>query len=72
MDTSSAGAEALSLWTAAGLTEKEFVNKANATEYGLAAYTFTREPNRGLRMAELLQAGTIGLSWETVLGSSRG
>jgi succinate-semialdehyde dehydrogenase/glutarate-semialdehyde dehydrogenase len=43
-------------------TEQEAVNKANATEYGLAAYAFTRDLNRGLRMAEMLQAGTIGLN----------
>jgi succinate-semialdehyde dehydrogenase/glutarate-semialdehyde dehydrogenase len=43
-------------------TEEEVVRKANATEYGLAAYAFTRDLNRGLRMAETLQAGSIGLN----------
>jgi succinate-semialdehyde dehydrogenase / glutarate-semialdehyde dehydrogenase len=43
-------------------TEEEVVKKANATEYGLAAYAFTRDLNRGLRMAETLQAGSIGLN----------
>lgn len=43
-------------------SEEEVVQKANATEYGLAAYAFTRDLNRGLRMAETLQAGSIGLN----------
>jgi succinate-semialdehyde dehydrogenase/glutarate-semialdehyde dehydrogenase len=43
-------------------TEEEVVRKANATEYGLAAYAFTRDLSRGLRMAETLQAGSIGLN----------
>jgi succinate-semialdehyde dehydrogenase/glutarate-semialdehyde dehydrogenase len=43
-------------------TEEEVVRKANATEYGLAAYAFTRDLNRGLRVAETLQAGSIGLN----------
>jgi succinate-semialdehyde dehydrogenase/glutarate-semialdehyde dehydrogenase len=43
-------------------TEEEVLRKANATEYGLAAYAFTRDLNRGLRMAEALQAGSIGLN----------
>jgi succinate-semialdehyde dehydrogenase/glutarate-semialdehyde dehydrogenase len=43
-------------------SEEEVVKKANATEYGLAAYAFTRDLNRGLRMAESLQAGSIGLN----------
>jgi succinate-semialdehyde dehydrogenase/glutarate-semialdehyde dehydrogenase len=43
-------------------SEEEVVKKANETEYGLAAYAFTRDLNRGLRMAEALQAGSIGLN----------
>jgi succinate-semialdehyde dehydrogenase/glutarate-semialdehyde dehydrogenase len=43
-------------------TEEEVVRKANATEYGLAAYAFTRDLSRGLRLAESLQAGSIGLN----------
>jgi succinate-semialdehyde dehydrogenase/glutarate-semialdehyde dehydrogenase len=43
-------------------TEEEVLKKANATEYGLAAYVYTRDLNRGFRMAEKLQAGSIGLN----------
>jgi succinate-semialdehyde dehydrogenase/glutarate-semialdehyde dehydrogenase len=43
-------------------TEEEVVRRANATEYGLAAYALTRDLSRGLRMAETLQAGSIGLN----------
>jgi succinate-semialdehyde dehydrogenase/glutarate-semialdehyde dehydrogenase len=43
-------------------SEAEVVAAANATEYGLAAYAFTRDLERGLRLAEALEAGTIGLN----------
>ncbi len=43
-------------------TEAEAVDRANATEYGLAAYVFTTHINRGLRVAEALEAGTVGLN----------
>ncbi len=43
-------------------TEAEAIENANATEYGLAAYAFTRDLSRGLRLAESLEAGTIGLN----------
>ncbi len=43
-------------------SEAEVVAMANATEYGLAAYAFTRDLDRGLRLAEALEAGTIGLN----------
>lgn len=43
-------------------TEEEVLAKANATEYGLAAYVYTGDLNRGLRMSEQLQAGSIGLN----------
>lgn len=43
-------------------TEAEVIEKANATEYGLAAYAFTRDLDRALRLAESLEAGTIGLN----------
>ncbi len=42
--------------------EAEVIAKANATEYGLAAYAFTRDLQRALRLAEALEAGTIGLN----------
>ncbi len=43
-------------------SEAEVIATANATEYGLAAYAFTRDLDRGLRLAEALEAGTIGLN----------
>jgi succinate-semialdehyde dehydrogenase/glutarate-semialdehyde dehydrogenase len=43
-------------------SEAEVVAAANATEYGLAAYAFTQDLERGLRLAEALEAGTIGLN----------
>ena len=43
-------------------TEEEAIRKANATEYGLAAYAFTTDLRRAFRLAEALEAGTIGLN----------
>lgn len=43
-------------------SEEEAVAKANDTEYGLAAYAFTRDLNRAMRLAERLEAGTVGLN----------
>lgn len=43
-------------------TEEEVITKANDTEYGLAAYVFTNDLNRSIRLAERLEAGTIGLN----------
>ena len=43
-------------------TEEEAIRKANATEYGLAAYAFTTDLRRAFRLAENLEAGTIGLN----------
>lgn len=43
-------------------TEKEAIQLANATEYGLVAYAFTRDLNRGLRLAEELEVGMFGLN----------
>ena len=42
--------------------EKEAVRRANATRYGLAAYAFTRDISRVWRLAETLEAGTIGIN----------
>jgi succinate-semialdehyde dehydrogenase / glutarate-semialdehyde dehydrogenase len=42
--------------------EDEAVALANATEYGLAAYVFTRDGARGLRLAETIEAGMLGLN----------
>jgi succinate-semialdehyde dehydrogenase/glutarate-semialdehyde dehydrogenase len=43
-------------------TEEEGIAAANATEYGLAAYVFTRDVGRALRVCEALEAGMIGLN----------
>ena len=43
-------------------TEEEVIKKANDTEYGLAAYAFTNDLNRSMRLAEQLEAGTIGIN----------
>jgi len=43
-------------------TEEEAVRLANDTEYGLVAYAFTEDLNRGLRLAEELDVGMLGLN----------
>lgn len=43
-------------------TEEEAIEKANNTRYGLAAYAFTNDLNRSFRLAESLEAGTIGIN----------
>ena len=40
-------------------TEDEVVEKANATEYGLAAYFFTRDIGRVMRVSEDLEYGIV-------------
>ncbi|MEN9953409.1 MAG: hypothetical protein RL028_11 [Actinomycetota bacterium] len=43
-------------------TEDQAVEMANDTEYGLVAYAFTKDLNRGLRLAERLETGMFGLN----------
>jgi succinate-semialdehyde dehydrogenase/glutarate-semialdehyde dehydrogenase len=43
-------------------TEDEVVAIANATEYGLAAYVFTRDLARGLRVCRRIETGMVGLN----------
>lgn len=43
-------------------TEEEVIQMANNTEYGLAAYFYTQNISRGIRVAEALDFGTIGLN----------
>ncbi|MFE1943563.1 NAD-dependent succinate-semialdehyde dehydrogenase [Streptomyces massasporeus] len=43
-------------------TEDEAVTAANDTEFGLAAYLFTQNLDRALRVAERLESGMIGLN----------
>jgi succinate-semialdehyde dehydrogenase/glutarate-semialdehyde dehydrogenase len=42
--------------------EDEAIRMANNTEYGLVAYAFTKDLNRGLRLAERLEVGMFGLN----------
>ncbi len=43
-------------------TEDEVIKRANATEYGLVAYLYTKDLSRGLRVSEQLDFGMIGLN----------
>ena len=43
-------------------TEEEAIAKANDTEYGLVAYVYTRDLARGLRVAEQIESGMVGLN----------
>jgi succinate-semialdehyde dehydrogenase/glutarate-semialdehyde dehydrogenase len=43
-------------------TEQEGLELANATEFGLVAYAYTRDLNRALRVAEGLATGMVGLN----------
>lgn len=42
--------------------ESEVIDLANDTEYGLAAYIYTRDVGRGLRVSSRVDAGMIGLN----------
>ena len=42
--------------------EAEVIARANNTEYGLAAYIFTRDLSKGMRVAGAVEAGMIGLN----------
>lgn len=43
-------------------TEGEAIQLANDTEFGLVAYAFTRDLNRGFRLSEELEVGMFGLN----------
>jgi succinate-semialdehyde dehydrogenase / glutarate-semialdehyde dehydrogenase len=43
-------------------TEEQAVNAANATEYGLVAYLYTRDLTRTFRMTEAIEAGMVGVN----------
>jgi succinate-semialdehyde dehydrogenase/glutarate-semialdehyde dehydrogenase len=43
-------------------TEDEAVALANATEYGLVAYVYTRDLARGMRVSERIESGMIALN----------
>lgn len=42
--------------------EEEVIRLANATEYGLVAYVFTRDLARGLRVSEKIDSGMVALN----------
>ncbi len=50
-------------------TEAEVIAAANDTRYGLAAYVFTESLNRALRVAEALEAGSVGVN-DSVVSTS--
>ncbi|WP_026973668.1 NAD-dependent succinate-semialdehyde dehydrogenase [Alicyclobacillus contaminans] len=43
-------------------TEEEAVAKANGTPYGLAAYLYTRDLSRAIRVSEQLEYGIVGVN----------
>jgi succinate-semialdehyde dehydrogenase/glutarate-semialdehyde dehydrogenase len=43
-------------------TEEEAITRANATQYGLASYVFTRDLARTIRLAESLDYGMVGVN----------
>jgi succinate-semialdehyde dehydrogenase/glutarate-semialdehyde dehydrogenase len=43
-------------------TEEQAIEAANATEYGLVAYIYTRDLARTLRVAEAIEAGMVGVN----------
>ena len=43
-------------------TDDEAIAAANASDYGLVAYVFTRDLGRALRVSEALQVGMLGLN----------
>ncbi len=43
-------------------TEEQAIAAANATEYGLVAYLYTRDLARTLRVAEAIEAGMVGVN----------
>ena len=47
------------------ISEEEVINRANNTDYGLAAYVFTEDDKKALRMASKLEAGIIGINDES-------
>lgn len=42
--------------------EQEAIDAANATEFGLAAYFFTRDLGRTFRVARAIESGMIGIN----------
>jgi succinate-semialdehyde dehydrogenase / glutarate-semialdehyde dehydrogenase len=43
-------------------SEEEAIELANASDYGLSAYAMTRDIGRIFRLAERIEAGTLGIN----------
>ncbi len=43
-------------------TESEVIEQANATEFGLASYVYTRNMGRAIRVGEALEYGMVGIN----------
>lgn len=43
-------------------TEEEVIERANDTDFGLAAYVFTKDLSRAFRMSEALEYGIVGVN----------
>jgi len=43
-------------------SEEEAIERANATEYGLASYAYTNDLGRTIRLAEKLEYGMVGIN----------
>lgn len=50
-------------------TEEEAIKKANDTEYGLYASVFTKNIDRAMRVAQALEAGTVGVNCTSPTGA---
>lgn len=50
-------------------TEKEVIEKANNSIYGLAAYCFTKDMGRGFRVMEKLEYGIVGINDPTPIAT---
>ena len=44
------------------INEEDMIKLANASEYGLASYIYTDDMSKGLRVAEQLESGMVGLN----------
>lgn len=53
-------------------TEKEAIDKANDTEFGLYASVFTKDLDRAIRLAKSLEAGTVGVNCTSPTGAKDG
>jgi succinate-semialdehyde dehydrogenase/glutarate-semialdehyde dehydrogenase/aspartate-semialdehyde dehydrogenase len=50
-------------------SEEEVLQRANASEFGLAAYLYTNDLRRGMRLSERLECGMVGVNTASFTGS---